>query len=261
MDVIVSGRSPTLTIFAIILLVTLIGVVILAAPSANDEITYTRTSPTATLTSATRSDQDTQVVGATSTPTPSRPAPTSTATVEPMSIEPDAPANDPSPTIPPPADPAPTAPVARAVEAPFHISIPAIGVSTTVEWVGLDENGDMDVPSGYDTVAWYERGARPGALGNAVIAGHLDSPGGPAIFYRLRDLEPGDEITVTTHDGEELRFVVDRAASFTPDNAPRYEIFGPSSRANLNLITCGGVFDRTTGAYDERLVVYSTLVT
>jgi sortase (surface protein transpeptidase) len=97
--------------------------------------------------------------------------------------------------------------------------------------------------------------------GNAVVAGHLDSQTGPAVFYRLGDLQPGDEITVVTHDGEELRFAVTGVESFDANSAPLYNIFGASSSANLNLITCEGSFDPNARQYDKRLVVYSTLVT
>lgn len=157
---------------------------------------------------------------------------------------------------------APTAdiPTERLVETPLRINIPAIGIETTVEWVGLDAEGNMDVPSRYDTTAWFEHGVRPGMTGNAVIAGHFDSRGGPAVFFRLQAVQPGDEIQITTSDGELLTFRVDRIASFDANNAPRYEIFGPSTQPRLNLITCSGVFDSAAGAYNERLVVYSTLV-
>ena len=118
----------------------------------------------------------------------------------------------------------------------------------------------MDVPSGYDTTAWFQHGVRPGMTGNAVIAGHLDSRSGPAVFFDLDELRPGDEIEITTGAGELLTFRVDRLESFVAESAPRYEIFGPSTQPRLNLITCNGTFDSTAGAYNERLVVYSTLV-
>lgn len=169
-----------------------------------------------------------------------------------------------TPTQPPTPDPTPHpaagVPTQRQVETPLSIRIPAIAVETTVEWVGLDAEGNMDVPSGYDTTAWFQHGARPGMIGNAVIAGHLDSRAGPAVFFELDKLQPGDEIEVTTSDGERLTFRVDRIASFDAESAPRYEIFGPSTQPRLNLITCNGVFDPAAGAYNERLVVYSSLV-
>lgn len=146
------------------------------------------------------------------------------------------------------------------VEAPLRLQIPAIGVDTDIEWVGVDDEGNMDVPSTYESTAWYQRGPRPGMVGNSVIAGHLDSKTGPAVFYRLGDLQPGDEIIVITHDGEELRFAVDGAQRFESATAPVADIFGASSGRHLNLITCEGNFDTNAGQYDERLVVFTTLI-
>jgi sortase (surface protein transpeptidase) len=95
--------------------------------------------------------------------------------------------------------------------------------------------------------------------GNSVIAGHFDSKTGPAIFWRLRELRPGDEIFVSSDDGIERRFVVQATENYRFDNAPLERIFGTTSDAGLNLITCGGTFDRRSSNYDQRLVVYTTL--
>lgn len=119
----------------------------------------------------------------------------------------------------------------------------------------------MAVPSNYTDVAWYEEGAPPGTPGNAVIAGHLDSTTGPAVFYRLEDLNPGDEIFTITADGQEFRFVVTSSEIYFADDAPLDRIFGNSIRPHLNLITCDGAFDRSVREYDKRLVVYAELAT
>jgi sortase (surface protein transpeptidase) len=62
----------------------------------------------------------------------------------------------------------------------------------------------------FDLAGWYAPGPRPGDLGSAVIFGHVDSDRGPAVFYRLRELRPGDQLTVTGADGSSVRFVVQR---------------------------------------------------
>jgi sortase (surface protein transpeptidase) len=119
----------------------------------------------------------------------------------------------------------------------------------------------MDVPKRYDTVGWYELGTRPGEIGSAVIAGHLDSKTGPAIFWRLRDLRPGDDIFVRSDDGVERRFIVRETETYPYDAAPLERIFAAANGADLNLITCGGTFDRRSENYDQRLVVFTTLAT
>lgn len=156
-------------------------------------------------------------------------------------------------SIPPTSTPVPMA----VVEAPLRLRVPVLGVDSAVQWVGLDSEGRMGVPDNYSDVAWYELGPRPGMPGNAVIAGHLDSTSGPAIFYKLEDLRPGDEIIVVAHDGEEVRFIVEETAVYDADDAPLSRIFGPDDRARLNLITCDGVFDRSSRSYDKRLIVFA----
>jgi sortase (surface protein transpeptidase) len=164
----------------------------------------------------------------------------------------------------PPASPTPLSlPTPRPIEqvaAPVRLRIPAIGVDASIEPVGNDAAGQMGVPSSYSNVAWYEPGVSPGTPGNAVIAGHLDSTTGPAVFYRLDTLQPGDEILVTTGDGRELRFAVTESATYPAAAAPLDDIFGDAITPRLNLITCEGVFDRASRQYDQRLVVYTRMV-
>lgn len=154
-----------------------------------------------------------------------------------------------------------TWPVAEPLKwAPTRLNIPAIGVETGIVGVGITSDGAMEAPSAYDQVGWLRTGALPGEVGRAVLAGHVDSRTGPAIFYRLRDLQPGDIVEVTMGStGELLRFEVRETAQYPETDAPLDRIFGPSDRQELVLITCAGSFDRNRGAYDQRLVVYAEL--
>lgn len=142
---------------------------------------------------------------------------------------------------------------------PIAIHIPTIDVFADVVPVGTTPGGAMDAPTSFDDVGWWSPGAKPGENGRAVLAGHVDSPWGPAVFIRLDELEPGDEIIVG--DGlSELRYVVRGAAVYRADAAPVHDIFGPSAEQELVLITCGGVFDRPTASYVHRRVVFAVLV-
>lgn len=142
---------------------------------------------------------------------------------------------------------------------PVSLAVPAIDITADLEPVGVLENGQMGVPSTENGVAWFEPGVSPGEQGNAVLAGHVDSRTGPAIFYDLEELEAGDEIEVTDEEGETLTFVVQRSESYDRKEAPMEEIFGATDSRNLNLITCTGTFDQAEGTHDERLVVYTEL--
>jgi hypothetical protein len=162
--------------------------------------------------------------------------------------------------------------IASTAQEPWHpaqLSIPAIHVDAPVMNVGKNAQGLMDAPvsqavnSPYWThVFWYAPGAAPGQPGNAVIAGHVDRVGGdPAVFWYLKDLAPGDDVYVTTVQGQRLHFAVDRVVSY-PASAPSAQVinavFGPTSAHHLNLITCSGVW--TGHGYDQRLVVFTTQV-
>lgn len=173
-----------------------------------------------------------------------------------------------TPTAPPtprsPEAPQPTqTPIPEPVIAfapPSMLHVPRIGVNAPVEYVARDERGNMDVPNDPWNVAWYEPGTVPGEPGNAVLAGHVDSQSGPAVFWYLKELVPGDHIYVTTVAGEELTFVVVEVAAYDVADVPVRRIFGGTDDRNLNLITCEGTFDQSARDYDQRRVIYTTLV-
>lgn len=145
---------------------------------------------------------------------------------------------------------------------PLLLSIPRIGVRATVQAVSLSPDSDeMAPPSNFTDVAWYQDGVVPGALGSAVIAGHLNGRNVPqAVFYNLDTLVPGDNLFITDQDGTSLTFVVVGIKKFAYDD-PTDEVFiGDSTRANLNLITCDGAWLSEISRYDTRTVIFSELV-
>jgi sortase (surface protein transpeptidase) len=154
----------------------------------------------------------------------------------------------------------PAAGLARAPSPPVHIRVPAIGVSAAVVRLGLNRDGTLQVPGDFDAAGWFTGGPAPGETGPAVIAGHIDSRRGPAVFYRLRELRPGQEITVARADGSSVRFAFDGVARYPKDAFPTEAVFGPSPDPLLRLITCGGVFDRSRRSYRDNVVVTARLV-
>lgn len=155
----------------------------------------------------------------------------------------------------------PTAIPQKEYEPPVSISIPKINVNANVESVGMDEKKNMDTPKNADNVAWYNLGYKPGQKGNSVLAGHYDKvDGSPAVFWDLTKLSQGDEIIVTDKDGNETKFAVTRIEKYPYDDFPLQEVFGDTSDAMLNLITCEGDWNSATGMYSHRNVVYSKLI-
>lgn len=147
--------------------------------------------------------------------------------------------------------------VASGPTSPAAIEIPSIGVRSELSQLGLDETGAMEAPSNFDTAGWFSLGPEPGQPGPAVIAGHVDSRDGPAVFHRLHELAAGDEVIVHRADGTEIRFTVTGARSHPKTAFPTEAVYGPVPGSELRLITCGGEFDTSRRQYRENLVVYA----
>ena len=106
---------------------------------------------------------------------------------------------------------------------------------------------------------WYEGGTRPGDPGSAVILGHVDSTSGPAVFYRLRELRPGDRVEVVRAGGSRVAFTVDRVEQYPKRRFPTAEVYYPTLGPKLRLVTCGGAFDDATGHYTDNVIVFASL--
>jgi len=179
----------------------------------------------------------------------------------------DTPAAAPTPTVAPATPTEATSPARRgpaplpeaAEVAVKRVTIDSIGVRTTkLEKLTTDRHGVLEAPKDPDRAGWYADGTVPGQTGPAVIAGHVDSTTGPAVFYDLRKVGEGDRITVELTDGTSTTFVADRVVTTPKDGFPTDEVFGPTPDAELRLITCGGPYDRTVGSYVDNTVVFAT---
>lgn len=142
---------------------------------------------------------------------------------------------------------------------PVRMVIPRIEVDTLVEDVGLDSDGRMAAPVEEKYVGWYSLGVLPGEMGSAVMAGHFDDEVGPAVFFRLGELELGDVVQVVDAQGKALEFEVLKKERYEDDMFPLRRVFEDNSGKYLNLITCDGWFSETEEDYSERLVVYTRL--
>lgn len=138
------------------------------------------------------------------------------------------------------------------------LTIPAIGVSTPLITLGLNADHTMEVPADFDVAGWYRYSPTPGEPGPAVIAGHVDSRTGPAVFYRLTDLRPGDEVHVARGDGASTTFTVDRVEQHPKAAFPHDAVYGDTQDPQLRLITCGGLFDEAENAHRDNIIVYAS---
>ncbi|CAN00149.1 class F sortase [Clavibacter michiganensis] len=167
-----------------------------------------------------------------------------------------------APSAPPttaPSDPPTSAPtVVQGLGAvPTRVAIPAIDLDQPLIDLGIAADGRMEVPVDFDDVGWFTGGGRPGGRGPTVIAAHVDSRVGPAAFGRLAELGVGDEVSVQDVDGGSTRYVVTEVADFPKADFPTARVFGAQATDQLRLITCGGIFDRSVGHYEDNRVVFA----
>ena len=93
-----------------------------------------------------------------------------------------------------------------------------------------------------------------------MIAGHVDSFTGPAVFFRLKELGAGDRVEVAGFDGRSLAYTVEKVERYPKNNFPTNAVYGPApERSSLRLITCGGDFDRERKSYNDNIVVFANL--
>ena len=145
---------------------------------------------------------------------------------------------------------------------PVAVDIPSIGVHSSLLRLGVNADGSLQVPSlatSASKAAWYKYSATPGEIGASVIEGHVDSDYGPAVFFRLGALRPGDAINVRLADGVTAVFRVTGVREYPKSKFPARIIYGATDYAALRLITCGGAFDYATGHYLSSTVVFASL--
>lgn len=143
--------------------------------------------------------------------------------------------------------------------APVRLRVPSIGVDSALLELGLDDDGVLVPPAEFAQAGWYTGSPAPGDIGPSVIAGHVDSRSGPAVFFRLGELAAGDDVLVERADGTTARFTVSGTARYRKDEFPTEEVYGPTPGAVLRLITCGGVFDPDRRSYRDNVVVTARL--
>lgn len=156
------------------------------------------------------------------------------------------------------ADRAPAAGEGAPAVMPTRVLASSIGIDAPVDPLGLTPAGAMEVPTDYARVGWYQGSATPGDPGVSVLAGHLDDVDGPAVFYKLERLKPGEQIEVQRSDGTSARYVVGDVKVFAKQRFPTDQVFGTAAGPGLRLVTCIGRFDRKRGTYLDNLVVYAT---
>jgi LPXTG-site transpeptidase (sortase) family protein len=147
---------------------------------------------------------------------------------------------------------------AAASVVPERIDIPSIDLEAPLMKLGV-KNGEVELPpyDKPDTAGWYTGSAVPGEKGASVIIGHVDTKTAPAVFYKLRQVRKGSRIKVERSDGKVATYKVDAVEQVHKDEFPLRKVYVEDG---LKLVTCGGVFDRAKGEYEDNIIVYASRV-
>jgi sortase (surface protein transpeptidase) len=139
------------------------------------------------------------------------------------------------------------------------VRVPSAGIDADITAVAPDGSGGLAAPADPTTAGWFAGGPAPGSVGPAVLAGHVDWAGSSAVFGALDTLVAGDDIEVERADGTAVRFTVTRVVQAPKNAFPTAAVYGPTPEAQLRLITCGGVFDRAAGSYEDNVIVFARM--
>jgi len=157
--------------------------------------------------------------------------------------------------------PAKPQPVVRAVSTPVSISAPTIGLSAQITDLGKEANGELQTPAGEpgSPAGWYRDSPAPGQPGSSIILGHVNTTAGPVgLFYRLHEMQAGQQFAVGMADGTTKTFTVDKVDVYHKASFPTVEVYRNADRPEVRLITCGG-FDKASNQYLDNTVVYAHL--
>lgn len=144
------------------------------------------------------------------------------------------------------------------VSLPLRLKIPRIGVDASIEYVGINEVGEMNTPDNPDDIAWYNLGPRPGEVGSSVLAGHYGWKNDiPAVFDDLGKLVLGDKIFVIDLQGATTTFIVRETRVYGKDDDASVVFDSKDGKIQLNLITCAGEWSEAENSRSNRLVVFT----
>ncbi|MGW7001773.1 class F sortase [Streptomyces sp. NPDC054933] len=145
--------------------------------------------------------------------------------------------------------------------APRRVRIPAIRVDAPLMNLGIGADHQLQVPPDSDRnlAGWYVGSAVPGAKGASVLAGHVDTMAGPAVFYNLGSLHKGNTVEVARADHRTAVFTIYGIEVYAKESFPTEKVYADSTAPEIRLITCGGAFSKKTHSYTGNVVVYARL--
>ena len=143
---------------------------------------------------------------------------------------------------------------------PKKIVIQKINVDAYVQKAGIDQNKKVAVPNNVHLAAWFAESVRPGENGLSIIDGHVSGRKSEGVFKNLKNLQKGDTFVIERGNGTKLTFKVFETQT-VPESQATTPLFSqnPKVLSQLNLITCGGAFNKQTQQYNDRVIVSAEL--
>ncbi|MDX2561538.1 class F sortase [Streptomyces sp. TX20-6-3] len=143
---------------------------------------------------------------------------------------------------------------------PLRVRVPAVRIDAPITKVGLDADGWIEAPPPEENrlAGWFTGAVTPGERGTAVVVGHVDVPGGRAVFYDLGALRKGHRVEIARRDGRTAVFTVYGVEVLPKEGFPAERVYGDAGVPELRLITCGGTFTEENG-YAGNVVVSARL--
>ncbi|MFI9628164.1 class F sortase [Streptomyces sp. NPDC052042] len=144
---------------------------------------------------------------------------------------------------------------------PTRLRIPSLAVNAPFTELALGADSRLNAPPPNDSnlVGWFKDGVTPGERGTAIVAGHVDTKTGPAVFLQLQYVKPGSTVDITRADGSVATFKVDSVETFKKAKFPDQRVYADTPSAQLRLITCGGTYDKKAKDYEDNVVVFAHL--
>ena len=143
---------------------------------------------------------------------------------------------------------------------PKKIMIQKIGVDAYVQKVGIDQDKKIAVPNNVHLAAWFTESVRPGENGLSIIDGHVSGRKTEGVFKNLKNLQKGDTFNIERGNGTKLTFKVFETRT-VPEGEAAAILFSqnPKVLSQLNLITCGGEFNKKSQQYSDRVIISAQL--
>lgn len=165
--------------------------------------------------------------------------------------------------IPPPVTVTGTPRAIGAAGVPVTVNIPTLGIHADhLIALGLNPDKTIQTPDVKtpELLGWYSRGIRPCETGAFALIGHIDGSGRKGVLFGLRNLKPGDTVTVTVDNGASCTYRIDELAEVQKSSFPTEKVWGDTLNARIRIISCGGPWVGLPFGYRDNLIGLGTLV-